>query len=642
MGPGRRWPGPGIPDSLHAVSEPPGHRALRRTALADPHPRVCAAAAGRAGPGDGCADAEDRTRCSVVPRRRSRHQPWHVCTRWRSLHHFQSRLYRCGRPRGAAQGAGQSVRWPDRDGARPRAQAEPQGGAAGSGAHRHAVRAEAGRAPAGAAGGSAGTAGDRPAGGRGPRLQGPPRHRPVGHGARGMVAGEVRRRHPPGRQHADPAVGTQRLAGHRQGTDADPQVQRDPLCLDSRGALRQAHDPGGVLQPGLPGAAWQPGDPWRRRRRRVLVRSRPRQPDHRAGGIADRHGEGAVVLRPASQSGACEGASRLRAVETARDRPDRRRRVQARAGRTAGRDQDAGHGGGEPLPCVCGSGASAAGPRLSRERAAGRGPERADRHVAVRAGLCRSVGDAHGEGAGEQAPSAVAGRHGGHRRARRRCARRGRQPQCVRTGLQPRGGSAATGGVVAQAVRLPARTRAARRVFACQLGRRLTRDRAARQEQALDAGQFGPAQPRHRAPGRCAGAVVQPGHRPRGHEGRTGPLGAVDPRTGRHPGRAESGADPRVHRPEPVCDGAAVPVPGVRWRDPAAARGAWRARSERQAAQALRQDARAGAGRRFHCREPDHRRAAAGGVQRDRPAVARRWPWPPAVCGQDRHQQRWP
>ncbi|KAG1085055.1 hypothetical protein G6F40_014301 [Rhizopus arrhizus] len=58
-------------------------------------------------------------------------------------------------------------------------------------------------------------------------------------------------------------------------------------------------------------------------------------------------------------------------------------------------------------------------------------------------------------------------------------------------------------------------------------------------------------------------------------------------RVGMQVGGGESGGDPRLDRPEPVRDGTAVPVPGVRRRDPAVARGAWRARSAGQAAQAL-------------------------------------------------------
>ena len=66
-------------------------------------------------------------------------------------------------------------------------------------------------------------------------------------------------------------------------------------------------------------------------------------------------------------------------------------------------------------------------------------------------------------------------------------------------------------------------------------------------------------------------------------------LARADPHAGRHRGRAQSLADPRRGRPEPVRDGAAVPVPRLRRRDPAAARGARRARSARARAQALRQ-----------------------------------------------------
>src|SRR5207342_1925861 len=60
LGLGRGRAGARIPRSLHPVPEPPGRRALRPVALAGAHARVCAPARAAAGPGDGCADAQDR------------------------------------------------------------------------------------------------------------------------------------------------------------------------------------------------------------------------------------------------------------------------------------------------------------------------------------------------------------------------------------------------------------------------------------------------------------------------------------------------------------------------------------------------------------------------------------------------------
>ena len=162
--------------------------------------------------------------------------------------------------------------------------------------------------------------------------------------------------------------------------------------------------------------------------------------------------------------------------------------------------------------------------------------------------------------------------------------RGGRQPQLRRARLQPRGRSAASGRFAAQAVRVPAGAGAAGQVFAGELGRRFAGHRRAGQGQELEPRQFRRPQPRHRAPDRCAGDVLQPGHRARGHAGRARARRRPDPHPGRHRGRAESFADPRRGRPEPVRDGAAVPVPRLRRRDPAAARGARRARRQRQGA----------------------------------------------------------
>ena len=81
------------------------------------------------------------------------------------------------------------------------------------------------------------------------------------------VTVKLRRREQAGCQHPDPAAGAQRPARHRQGTvTVTPQVQRNPVRPDPGGALRQAHHPRGVLEPGLHGPARQPGDPRRRRR----------------------------------------------------------------------------------------------------------------------------------------------------------------------------------------------------------------------------------------------------------------------------------------------------------------------------------------------------------------------------------------
>ena len=111
---------------------------------------------------------------------------------------------------------------------------------------------------------------------------------------------------------------------------------------------------------------------------------------------------------------------------------------------------------------------------------------------------------------------------------------------------------------------------------------------------------------------------------------------------GRHPDRHQPVGDPRRHRPEPVRDGAAVPVPRVRRRDPAAARGARRARRQRQGGQPLRQGAGAGAGGRRDRRAPDHDRAAAGGSSGTGAQLVARRPRPPVAGRQDRHQQRRP
>ncbi len=151
------------------------------------------------------------------------------------------------------------------------------------------------------------------------------------------------------------------------------------------------------------------------------------------------------------------------------------------------------------------------------ECAAGRRAERVHRHVALGAGLRRRFGGAHDQVAGKQASSRAAGRGGADRRAQRRRAGGGRQPQCVRTRIQSRHRGAAPGGLAAQAVRLPAGIGPAGPLFAGQLGGRCAGHGAAQPRQALDARQLGQPQPRHRAPDRRAGQFLQPGHGPTGH-----------------------------------------------------------------------------------------------------------------------------
>ena len=254
-----------------------------------------------------------------------------------------------------------------------RAQAIGEGRAPGSGAHRHALRPAAGRAPHRAHRGSARAARHRPAGGRGSRLQPPPRHRPVRHRARG-VGEPALGRSPAGREHDHPAARAQRPARHRQGTDLHPQVQRSPLCAADRSALRQEDDPRGLLQPGVPGPAGFAGDPRRGRGVGILVRPRPAGSVDRTGRAADRHGARPVALRSAPQSGAREGTPQLRARQDARIRADQRRRIRACEGRAARRDEDAGQHR-QSFPGVCRPRAPPARARLSRRRAAGRGPD---------------------------------------------------------------------------------------------------------------------------------------------------------------------------------------------------------------------------------------------------------------------------
>ena len=134
---------------------------------------------------------------------------------------------------------------------------------------------------------------------------------------------------------------------------------------------------------------------------------------------------------------------------------------------------------------------------------------------------------------GEQETPAAAGRPGADRRARRRRAGRGRQPQCVPARLQPRCRSAAPGRLAAQAVRVPAGAGPAGQLFAGQLRRRFPGHRATRQGQALDPRQFRRPQPWHGAAGRCAGPFLQPGHGARRHGGRAAAAGRPDPGAGR-------------------------------------------------------------------------------------------------------------
>ena len=200
---------------------------------------------------------------------RRRRAPGHLRPQRRALADLQPRLQRRRRRRAGAPDRGRAVGRPRRlRCARPGASAVAEVRAAGPGPHRHAVRPEAGRTPAGAHRGSARTAGDRPAGGRGPRFQPPSRHRRRPAWLRAAWVNMRRARHQAGRQHADPAARAQRPARHRPRADADPQGQGDPLRAADRGALRQAHDPGGLPQPGLPGPARRAGDPRRRRRLR--------------------------------------------------------------------------------------------------------------------------------------------------------------------------------------------------------------------------------------------------------------------------------------------------------------------------------------------------------------------------------------
>ena len=580
--------------------------------MADSHPRVRAATAAGPAAGHGCAHPAHRAGRGRLPGRRGRPAARQLPRRRGALHRRQPRLHGPGRRSAGAAGGGVAGVGPRGAPARRRDRQGDQGRAPGSGPHRHPVRPAPGGAAPGPDRGGARAAGDRSAGGGGPRLRPPPRHRRVGHGACGLgqPAGGGKA---PGCQHPDPAAGAQRPAGHRQGADLGPQVQRDPVRDRAGGALRQAHDPGDLPQPGLPGPARRPGDPRHGLGRRILVRSRPVGAGHRADGAADRAGEGAVLLRPAQASAARAGTAQHRPVDAARHRPDRRRRIPACAPGAAGRDRAAGRGRGQPVPRLHRPGAPATGRRLSGKCAAGRRPDRVHRHVAGRPGLCRGRGDARGGGPADRQTTAVAGRGGGHRRARRRRAGRGWRARGGRTRVQPRRGSAATGRLAAQALRVPAGADPAAAVLAGQLRPGCAGDGAAGARQDLEPGQLGQHQPRQRARDRRAGPVLQPGHRAGGHAGRTGQAGAPAQGAGRHPGRAQSLADPGRHRPEPVRDGPAVPVPGLRRAGAAAARGARGARSGRAPAQALRRCAGTGPGRRFDRRQPGHRGPAAGG-----------------------------
>ncbi len=186
-----------FPDSLYGVSEQAGHPALRRAALADPDPRVRAAIGAGARHRAGCSHAEDRAGCGLVPRRRSGEAAWHLSAGWQPLHHRQPRLYRCGWACAGAPDRRQPGGWTRGHAARRQRPQDAQKRTSGPGAHRHAVRAKAGRAPPGAHGRSARAAGHRPAGGGRPRFQQPSRHRSERHGARGLDHGALRRPGPP-------------------------------------------------------------------------------------------------------------------------------------------------------------------------------------------------------------------------------------------------------------------------------------------------------------------------------------------------------------------------------------------------------------------------------------------------------------
>ena len=417
LGAGGGRAGAGLHDPLRAVPEPSGDAAFRRAALAGAHARLWAAAGSLARTGDGCGHAEDRAGRGVLPRGRDGQGPGQLRAQWRPFRDFQPRFHRRGRQGAGATHRGDAVRQPGGRPARCRFEEGLARRAAGSGPHRHAVRPEAGGATAGAGGRGARPAGHRAAGGGRPRLQVPPRHRPERHGARAVADGQVRRPRQAGRQHLDPAAGAQRPARHRQGADPHPQVQRGAVRADHGGALRQAHHPGGLPQPGVSGPARQPGDPRRGVGCRVLVRARPGLAQRRADRAADRAGEGAFVLRPAAQPGARDRAPQFRAGEDARNRPARRRGLCQGQGRAAGHHPRARHRRRQPLPGLRRPGPPPAGPRLPRGCAAGRRPERADRHVAVRAGLCRRRGDAHGQVAAGGQAAAAAGRPGADRRA---------------------------------------------------------------------------------------------------------------------------------------------------------------------------------------------------------------------------------
>ena len=242
----------------------------------------------------------------------------------------------------------------------------------------------------------------------------------------------------------------------------------------------------------------------------------------------------------------------------------------------------------------------------------------------------------------QRKPPAAAGGAGAHRRARRRRARGGRQPHVLRARLQPRGGSAAPGRFAAEAVRLPAGAGAAGQMVAGEHvddAGDITLDRGKRwSPDNSDGRSHGSVRLLDALRSRYNRATVRVG------------MGSAASAWRPHPRSPASGqGNPSLilgRSTKPVCDGAAVPVPRLRWRDPTAARGARRARPRngKGAREPLRQAAAACRSRATPSpRASSAPRFAVRGHLRHRPAN-----WSPTASAglsparQDRHQQRQP
>ena len=398
-----------------------------------------------------------------------------------------------------------------------------------------------------------------------------------------------------------------------------PQGQGSGVFADYRGALRQAAHSGGVPQPGLPWSAGQPVGARRGCGVGVLVRSRAFQPAHRGHGAAGGHDQGPVAIRAAPQARGRQGAPRPGAVGVAGTRADRAAEakrakaaplgVSAKPGvasnrnpafmdlvrRQLARDYPADALRGAGLTVLTTLSPSA---QLLSEKAVSGTLAQVQRKdgPTLQAGMV--VTDAHSGEVLAMVGNRATDQPGFNR------ALEAQRP--VGSLLKPM--------VYLLALAQPDRWSLATPVDDAPVNVTLPNGKSWHPGNS-DGRSHGRVQP-----GRCAGAVLQPGHGARRHGRGPGSPGRTAEGAGGPARAGQSVADPGLGGPEPVRDGAGLPVPGLRRRDPAAARRARRARSQGQGRQPLRFQRRAGQGRRCHRRAPGHAGAAGRGDARHRRA----------------------